>query len=74
MIGHFWENPNLSYLELRRTNIVGGYKDGSTVDNTHVISENTFRDCVNLQTFFFRPILEDFGLEFYSYGLQFADL
>ena len=45
-------NPNLSYLEMRYTSVVGGYKDGSTVDNTHVISENTFRDCVNLQTFY----------------------
>ena len=45
-------NPNLSYLEMRYTNVVGGYKDGSTVDNTHVISENTFRDCVNLRTFY----------------------
>ena len=45
-------NPNLSYLEMRYTNVVGGYKDGSTVDNTHVISENTFRDCVNLKTFY----------------------
>ena len=45
-------NPSLTYLEMRYTNVVGGYKDGSTVDNTHVISENTFRDCVNLQTFY----------------------
>ena len=45
-------NPNLSYLEMRYTSVVGGYKDGSTVDNTHVISENTFRDCVNLRTFY----------------------
>ena len=45
-------NPSLKYLEMRYTNVVGGYKDGSTVDNTHVISENTFRDCVNLQTFY----------------------
>ena len=45
-------NPSLSYLEMRSTNVVGGYKDGSTVDNTHAISENTFRDCVNLRTFY----------------------
>jgi len=45
-------NPNLSYLEMRYTNVVGGYKDGSTVDNTHAISENTFRDCVKLRQFY----------------------
>ena len=45
-------NPNLTYLELRRTNIVGGYKDGTTEDDNHVINENTFRDCANLQTFY----------------------
>jgi len=45
-------NPSLTYLEMRYTSVVGGYKDGSTVDNTHVISENTFRDCVSLQTFY----------------------
>ena len=45
-------NPSLTYLEMRYTNVVGGYKDGSTTDNTHVISENTFRDCVSLQTFY----------------------
>ena len=36
-------NPNLSTLEMRYTSIVGGYKDGSTVDNNHVISDNTFK-------------------------------
>ena len=45
-------NPNLVYLEMRYTSVSGGYKDGSTVDNTHAISENTFRDCVNLQSFY----------------------
>ena len=45
-------NPSLTYLEMRYTGVVGGYKDGSTTDNSHAISENTFRDCVNLQTFY----------------------
>ena len=45
-------NPNLVYLEMRYTSVSGGYRDGSTVDNTHAISENTFRDCVNLQSFY----------------------
>ena len=45
-------NPNLTYLEMRYTNVAGGFKDGSTVDNTHAISDQTFRDCVNLHTFY----------------------
>ena len=45
-------NPNLSYLEMRYTGVVGGFKDGSTVDNTHAISDQTFRDCSNLKTFY----------------------
>ena len=47
-----FNNPNMTYIELRRTNITGGYKDGTTVDNTHVINENTFKDCVNLIRFY----------------------
>jgi len=47
-----FNNPNIKYIELRRTNITGGYKDGTTVDNTHVINENTFKDCVNLERFY----------------------
>ena len=45
-------NPSLSYLEMRNTGVVGGYKDGSTTDDSHVISDQTFRDCVNLVTFY----------------------
>jgi len=46
-------NPSLTYLEMRYTNVVGGYKDGSNpVDNNFVINENTFKNCINLQTFY----------------------
>ena len=45
-------NPNLNYLEMRYTSVVGGYQDGSITDDSHVISENTFKDCVNLRTFY----------------------
>ena len=45
-------NPSLSYLDLRWTGLVGGYKDGATTDNTYFIHQNTFKDCVNLQTFY----------------------
>jgi len=46
-------NTSLSYLEMRYTNVVGGYKrsDGQEIVD-HVIHEDTFRDCVNLQTFY----------------------
>ena len=48
-----FNNPNLNYLELRFTNIAGGYQrsDGQTFDD-NVIHEDTFKDCVNLQTFY----------------------
>ena len=45
-------NPSLTYLEMRRTSIIGGFKDGSTTDDSHAISAQTFQDCVNLQTFY----------------------
>ena len=45
-------NPSLTYLEMRYTSIIGGFKDGSTTDDSHAISAQTFRDCINLQTFY----------------------
>ena len=45
-------NPSLSYLEMRYTNIVGGFKNGSTERDSHAIDAETFQDCVNLQTFY----------------------
>ena len=45
-------NASLTYLEMRRTNIVGGFKDGSTERDSHAIDAETFQDCVNLQTFY----------------------
>ena len=45
-------NPSLLYLDLRWSNLVGGYKDGSTTDNNIFIHENTFKDCTSLQTFY----------------------
>ena len=45
-------NASLSYLEMRYTNVVGGYKEGSNVDTNFVINENTFKDCINLKTFY----------------------
>ena len=45
-------NPSLTYLDLRRTSIVGGFKNGSTQRDSHVIDAETFQDCVNLQTFY----------------------
>ena len=45
-------NPSLTYIEMRRTGVSGGYKDGSTEDNSNVISDLTFRDCENLTTFY----------------------
>ena len=46
-------NTSLKYLEMRYTNIVGGYKNSAGQEIVdHVIHEDTFRDCVNLQTFY----------------------
>ena len=45
-------NPSLTYLEMRRTNITGGFKDGSTTNNTNVIHADTFKNCPNLETFY----------------------
>jgi len=40
-------NPSLSYLDLRYTNIIGG-APVSPSSQTHVITENTFKDAVEL--------------------------
>ena len=47
-----FSNPKLVTLQLYRTGIVGGFKksDGSD-DTNNVIHEDTFKDCVSLQTF-----------------------
>lgn len=45
-------NPSLSYLDLRWTGLVGGFKDGATTDNSKFIHENTFKDCTSLSTFY----------------------
>ena len=45
-------NPSLSYLDLRWSGLVGGFKDGATTDNSKFIHENTFKDCTSLQTFY----------------------
>ena len=45
-------NPSLTYLEMRRTNVTGGFKDGSTTNNTNVIHADTFKNCPNLETFY----------------------
>ena len=45
-------NPSLSYLDLRWTGLVGGFKDGATTDNNFFIHENTFKDCTSLSTFY----------------------
>ena len=45
-------NPSLTYLDIRRTSIVGGFKNGSTERDSHAIDAETFQDCVNLQTFY----------------------
>ena len=45
-------NASLSYLEMRYTNVTGGFKDGTTTDDSHAISDQTFRDCPSLRTFY----------------------
>ena len=45
-------NPSLTYLEMRRTNVTGGFKDGSTINNNNVIHADTFKNCPNLETFY----------------------
>ena len=47
-----FSNPSLSYLEMRYTGVTGGFKDGSTIDDSHAISAQTFQDCINLQSFY----------------------
>ena len=45
-------NPSLTYLEMRRTNVTGGFKDGSTINNNNAIHADTFKNCPNLETFY----------------------
>ena len=44
--------PSLTYLDMRGTNVTGGFKSGSTINNTNVIHPDTFKDCPNLETFY----------------------
>ena len=45
-------NPSLTYLEMRRTSVTGGFKNGPTINTDNAIHPDTFKDCPNLETFY----------------------